>query len=156
MRKVIRTLNGRIGGVLLCLFLAGSLGGIALAAPGAHTNGSEPQGQAGLNRGDAESRAHTTTDCTAGLKDIHDVLPPEDQATGLAHAIQVVEGNCENNLEAPGLMVALGHLATNYQRHLAHEADENTGEHANPSDDVHSDSGGRSGLDHPSSEDGRD
>ncbi len=84
-------------------------------------------------------------DCTAALADVQDVLPPADQAKGLAHALQVVEANCEKNLQAPGLLVALDHLVANYQRQLAHQADEaakvhphgNSGEHGQASGNSH-------------------
>jgi hypothetical protein len=145
MVRLMRTLKDRMSGFLFLLLLTGLLGGVAIAAPGPHANGPtkpphsdkrsespEAPEQGGEDRGGA--RAHTAADCTAGLEDIQANLPPADQATGLAHAMQVVEGNCEKNLQAPGLVNALGHLVTNYERHLAHEADKAAGVHGNSAD----------------------
>jgi hypothetical protein len=167
MRKRIRTLNGHIGGILLCLLLTGLLGGVAFATPGEHTNSPtttspsdkrsespEAPEQAGGDQQGAQ--AHSATDCTAGLKDIQAILPPADQATGLAHAIQVVEGNCENNLQAPGLVVALSHLMTNYERHLVQEADQAAGLHGNSADHGQSATHGQSGQHGQSSQHARD
>jgi hypothetical protein len=160
MRKLTRTLKGRIGGVLLLLLLTGLLGGVAFAAPGLHANGppktspsdrrSESPEAPEHGGGQQAAQAHTAADCTAGLN-----LPPADQATGLAHAIQVVEANCEKNLQAPGLVIALGHLATNYQRQLAHEAAKASGVHGNSADHGPSATHGQSGQHGPSS-DGQD
>jgi hypothetical protein len=169
MRKLTRTLKGRIGGVLFFLLLTGLLGGVAFAAPKVHTTNASTktspsdrrsespeapeQGSGDQGGGD---QAHTAADCRAGLKDIQSNLPPADQATGLAHAIQVVEDNCENGPQSPGLVVALGHLVTNYQRHLAHEEDKAAGVHGNSADHSQSVTHGRSGQHGPSSQDVQD
>jgi hypothetical protein len=167
MRKLTRTSKGRIGGVLFLLLLTGLLGGVAFAASSVNTARSTktspserrsespeaPEQDSGDQGG---SLAHTPADCRAGLKDIKTSLPPADQATGLAHAIGVVESNCETDPQAPGLVVALGHLVTNYQRHLAHEADKAAGVHGNSADHGQSVTHGRSGQHGPSSQDGQD
>jgi hypothetical protein len=158
--------KGRISGFLLFLLLTGVLGGVAFAAPGVHANGPksppsdkrsespEAPEQGGGDHGGAQ--AHTAADCTSGLKDIQTNLPPADQATGLAHAIQVVENNCEKNMQAPGLAIALGHLVANYQRHLAHEADKASGVHGSSADHGQSATHGQSGQHGPSSQEGQD
>jgi hypothetical protein len=170
MRKRLRSLNGRVGGVLLCLLLTSILGGVAFASPGLHANvptagsrsdqrsespespeqdeeSESPEAPEQAGEDQASAQAHTAADCTAGLQDIQATLPPQDQATGLAHAIHVVEGNCEKNLQAPGLVIALGHLVTNYQRHLAHEADKAAGAHGNAAG--HGDSAAHDRSEHP-------
>jgi hypothetical protein len=158
MRKLMSTSSGRIGVLLLCALLVGLLGGVAFGAPDTHTNGpptispsnersdsQEAPERGGEDQGDAQAPAHTAADCSAGLSDVQTSLPPVDRATGLAHAIQVVEGNCEKNLQAPGLVVALSHLVTNYQRHLAHEEDKAAGVHGNSAAHGHAAAHGRSG-----------
>ena len=78
-------------------------------------------------------------------------LPAVQDATGLAHAINTVEANCAKNLQAPGLVNALGHLVTNWQRHQAHEAAKAAGVHGNSG--VHGNAGvhGNSASHGPSS-----
>jgi hypothetical protein len=167
MRRLTRTSKGRISGVLFLLLLTGLLGGVAFATPSVNTNRStetspserrseSPEVPEQGNGDQGGSLAHTPADCRAGLKDIQTSLPPADQATGLAHAIQVVEGNCESNPQAPGLVVALGHLVTNYERHLAHEADKAASVHGNSAEHGQSVTHGRSGQHGPSSQDGQD
>jgi hypothetical protein len=169
MRKRLRSSNGRVGGVLLCLLLTSILGGVAFASPGLHTDGptgsrsdqrsespespeqddesESPEAPEQAGDDQASAQTHTAADCAAGLQDIQATLPPQNQATGLAHAIHVVEGNCEKNLQAPGLAIALGHLVTNYQRHLAHEADKAAGAHGNAAG--HGDSAAHDRSEHP-------
>ncbi len=152
MRRLVRSSKGQIGGVFICALLVGLLGGVASGAAGAHadrptTNSSanersgspEAPDEGGVDdQAGAKASAHSAADCSAGSNGIQSTLPPADQATGLAHAIRVVEGDCERNLQAPGLVVALGHLVTNYKRHLAHEADKAAGVHGNSADHGHS------------------
>src|SRR5438477_404265 len=65
------------------------------------------------------------------LASVQGQLPAVQDATGLAHAINTVEANCEKNLQAPGLVNALGHLVLNWQRHQAHEAAKAANVHGN-------------------------
>jgi hypothetical protein len=151
MPKLKSTSKGRIGGVLVCALLVGLLGGVASGAPGhadrPTTTSPSNEGSGSPEVSDEEGAddqagakvpAHSAADCSARLSDIQTTVPPADQATGLAHAIRVVEGNCEKNLQAPGLVIALSHLVTNFQRHLAHEADKAAGVHGNSADHGHS------------------
>ena len=82
---------------------------------------------------------HTAADCQAQLAAVQGQLPAVQDATGLAHAINTVEANCEKNLQAPGLVNALGHLVLNWQRHQAHEAAKAAKVHGNAG--VHGNSG---------------
>jgi hypothetical protein len=163
MRRLISTSKGRIGGILACSLVLGLLGGVASAAPGIHADapsttspsneGSElPEApeEDGDDQGGAQAAAHSVADCSAELDDIQATLPPADEATGLAHAIQVVEANCEKNLQAPGLVIALGHLATNFERRAAREADRAAGVHGNSADHGPSATHGLSGQHGPS------
>jgi hypothetical protein len=151
-RTLARVLKGPVGGMLLCLLIAGFLGGVAVAHPGGTTDhprsatspsddpseapeSPDPTEQDGS--GDAPDAAgsqapHTAADCQAVLTDVQDQLPAVQDATGLAHAIVVVEANCEKNLQAPGLVNALGHLVTNWQRHEAHDAERAADGHGPP------------------------
>jgi hypothetical protein len=127
-----RALRGPVGGVVATLVIALVLGGVAMANPGGtpnphatHTSsaseGPAEQEQGTDDQGEAPT-AHTEADCTDAVTDVQADLPSEDEATGLANAIYVVGANCQKNLQAPGLVVALGHLVTNFQRHQDHEA----------------------------------
>jgi hypothetical protein len=135
--RISRALRGPIGGVVATLVLALVLGGVAMANPGGTPNDhavqtsspspDDPTGSADgqeQQTGDQGSApaAHTATDCTDATADVQADLPTEDEATGLAHAIYVVGANCEKNLQAPGLVVALQHLVVNFQRHQDHLA----------------------------------
>ena len=170
MRRLVRSSKGQIGGVLICALLMGLLGGVASGAAGIHAEGptphsssnersgspKEPEQEGGDDQAGAKASAHSAADCSAGSNGAQIALPPAGQAKGLAHAIRVVEGNCEKNLQAPGLVVALGHLVTNYQRHLAHAADKAAGVHGNSAGHSQSVAHGQSGQDGPSSKDGQD
>ena len=148
MRKLVRSSKGQIGGVLVCALLVGLLGGVASGAAGIHTDWPTTNSSSNERSGSpealheegaddqavAKASAHSAAECSAGSNGIQSTLPPADQSTGLAHAIRVVEGDCEKNLRAPGLVVALDHLVTNYQRHLAHQADKAAGVHGNSAD----------------------
>jgi len=137
-RTLERVLRGPVGGMLLCLLIAGFLGGVAVAHPGGTTNptssetaSSPPSGipqapgrvqQNGAPIAGGGATVHTAADCQAALTGVQGQLPAVQDATGLAHAINTVEANCEKNVQAPGLVNALGHLVANWQRHQAHEA----------------------------------
>jgi hypothetical protein len=154
-RTLERVLRGPIGGMFLCLLIAGFLGGVAVAHPSGKAPktapseepsvvASEPPEAPGQDQGSQQPAAggettHTPADCQATLVDVEGALPAAQDATGLAHAIWVVEANCEKDPQAPGLVNALEHLVTNWQRHQDHEAAKASGEHGPPA--VHGNSG---------------
>jgi hypothetical protein len=170
-RTLERLLRGPVGGMLLCVLIAGFLGGVAVAHPGGNKNDAssqtspsadpseapqapeQDQQSTALDAGGTSSAApvHTAADCQAQLAAVQGQLPAVQDATGLAHAINTVEANCEKNLQAPGLVNALGHLVTNWQRHQAHEAAKAAGVHGNSG--VHGNAGvhGNSASHGPSS-----
>jgi hypothetical protein len=130
---IARALRGPAGGVAVTLLLALVLGGVAMANPGGVPNdhaahASEAPSQEPSESPDTQDQgsgapaAHTGDDCTGAVADIQADLTARAATTGLAHAIDVVGANCQKNLQAPGLLVALQHLVTNYQRHQDHEA----------------------------------
>jgi hypothetical protein len=138
MRKwITRVLRRPVGGIVATLVIALALGGVAMADPGGTPNDhaaqtspvptDDPAETSDDQEQDSEDQSeaavpHTETDCTDAVTDVQTDLPAEDEATGLANAIYVVGANCQKNLQAPGLLVALQHLVTNYQRHQEHEA----------------------------------
>jgi hypothetical protein len=159
-RALERIFKGPVGGMFLCLLIAGFLGGVAVAHPSEtpHKAASESsaddaseapeapeqdQGSGGANGG--QQHTHTAQDCQATLTDVQAQLPAVQGATGLAHAIWTVEANCEKNPQAPGLVNALGHLVTNWQCHQAHEAGTTCDAHGPPEGhgqpEVHGNSG---------------
>jgi hypothetical protein len=176
-RTLQRVLKGPVGGMFLCLLIAGFLGGVAAAHPGGDadkaTSHASPSGEPSeapeAPEQDQQSQApdatggataatpHTAVDCQDVLTGVQGQLPAVQDATGLAHAINTVEANCEKNLQAPGLVNALTHLVKNWERHQAHEAAKaagvhgNSGEHGNSG--VHGNSGshGNSGQHGPPS-----
>jgi hypothetical protein len=136
---VKRVLSGPAGGMLSCLLLAALLGGVAAANPGARPSenasqnaqaqvASEPEAEDTDGNG-ATSGEHTAADCAAAVEGSE--LPDEEEATGLSHAIYVLSGNCEKNLQAPGLLVALDRLVRNLERHEAHQTAKEEGLHGN-------------------------
>src|SRR5437867_1073590 len=155
-RTLVRALQGPIGGMFLCLLIAGLLGGVAVAHPGGPSDQSTPstspsddpseapeapaqdQGSGAPDAGGGAT-THTPADCQAALTDVQGQLPAVQDAAGLAHAIWVVEANCEKNPQAPGLVNALGHLMTNWQRHQEHEAEKAAEGHGPP--EVHGNAG---------------
>jgi len=146
-RTLPRVLKGPVGGMLLCVLIAG----FAVAHPGGNTIDASSQtspssdpSQAPVAPGqDQQSNApdaggsssaapvHKAADCQGQLAAVQGQLPAVQDATGLAHAINTVEANCEKNLQAPGLVNALGHLVLNWQRHQAHEAAKAADVHGN-------------------------
>jgi hypothetical protein len=129
---IARVVRRRVGGVVATLVVALALGGVAMADPGGtpnehatHTSSApsdeptEPSDDQDRGSGDKAGAVapHTATDCTDAVTDVQADLPDADEATGLANAIQVVGANCERNLQAPGLVVAMQHLVLNFQRH---------------------------------------
>ena len=152
MRRLVRSPKGQIGGVLICALLMGLLGGVASGAAGIHADGPTTNSSSNERSGSPEAleqegaddhagdeaSAHSAAECLAGSSGTQIALAPAGQSKGLAHAIRVVEGDREKNLRAPGLVVALGHLVTNYQRHLAHAAGQAAGVHGNSADHGHS------------------
>jgi hypothetical protein len=162
-----RVLKGPVGGMFLCLLIAGFLGGVAVAHPGdkgskqttsESSDASEapeaPEQDQGSGDASGEGAAapHTPEDCQGALTDVQQDLPTADDATGLAHAIWVVEANCEKNPQAPGLVNALNHLVANWQKHQAHEAEKANAVHGK-SGEEHGNSGehGKSGEEHGNS-----
>jgi len=157
--------------MLLCVLIAGFLGGVAVAHPGGNKNdassqtspSSDPSEAPQAPEQDQQSTApdaggsssaaplHAAADCQAQLAAVQGQLPAVQDATGLAHAINTVEANCKKNLQAPGLVNALGHLVMNWQRHQAHEAAKAANVHGNSG--VHGNVGvhGNSGNHGPSS-----
>jgi len=147
--------KGPVGGVFLCLLIAGFLGGVAVAHPNhppknaatdessdGPTGEGSPGGSAstkapkhGEGSGDVSggqpSNVHTPEDCQGIIPGVRDQLPAVQDATGLAHAIWVVEANCEQNPQAPGLVNALTHLVANWQRHQAHDAEKASSDQGN-------------------------
>jgi hypothetical protein len=176
LRTLERVLKGPVGGMFLCLLIAGFLGGVAVAHPGgkshketpttspsndpseAPESPEAPEQDQSSSAPDGGQTPHTSADCQAILTDVQGQLPAVQDATGLAHAIWVVEANCEKNPQAPGLVNALGHLVTNWQRHQEHEAEKAAGEHGPPAIHGNAGSHGHSGehgnSGHGSSNDG--
>jgi hypothetical protein len=110
------------------------------------------QDQGSEDPGGGGAAPHTPEDCQGTLKDVQQDLPTADEATGIAHAIWVVEANCEKNPQAPGLVNALNHLVANWQKHQDHEAEKAIGEHGKSAE--HGKSGeehGKSGEEHGNS-----
>jgi hypothetical protein len=158
-RTIERVLKGPVGGMFLCLLIAGFLGGVAVAHPGdkspkpttseSSDDPSEapeaPERDQGSEDPGGAAAPHTPEDCQGTLKDVEQDLPTADAATGLAHAIWVVEANCEKNPQAPGLVNALGHLVTNWQCQQAREAGTKCDAHGPPEGhgppEVHGNSG---------------
>ena len=90
----------------------------------------------------AAPEEHTVDECQAALDGVIADLPEEGDSTGLAHAIEVVEANCEKNPKARGLLNALEHLVANQAKHEAHDAEHgNSGEHGNGNANGHSKQG---------------
>jgi hypothetical protein len=173
-RALQRFLKGPVGGMLLCLLIAGFLGGVAAAHPGGNTekatsqnsHSSEPSETPEAPEQDQQSGSpdagggaggtnaatlHTAGDCQNVLANVQGQLPAVQDATGLAHAINTVEANCEKNLQAPGLVNALTHLVKNWERHQLHEAAKAAGVHGNAGLHGNAGSHGNSGLHGPSS-----
>lgn len=114
-------LRGPTGGMLACLLLAALLGGIAAADPGGDPNDDASDVALGLTGAQgAEPGPHTEADCQVLMEVAGS--PEEEGARGLARAIYVVLGNCGENLKAPGLLVALERLTSNFRRHMEPEA----------------------------------
>jgi hypothetical protein len=166
-RTLERVLRGPVGGMFLCLLIAGFLGGVAVAHPSdknakgstseetssdptdapeapEQDQGSESQGSQ-VHSSAGGGTTHTAADCQASLTGVQSALPAAQDATGLAHAIWVVEANCEKNPQAPGLVNALDHLVANWQRHQDHAAEKASGEHGPPADHGNSGEHGKSG-----------
>jgi len=166
--KARDVLKGPIGGMLLCLLIAGFLGGVAMADPGGvpneHASASaspsdepteapespQPDQSSSAPASPAGQQTHTAADCQAALSQVQSQLPVATGATGLANAIWTVEGNCEKNPQAPGLLIALQHLTANYQKHLTHETEKAAAGHGASSHDTSSHgSSGEHGPDAP-------
>ena len=145
--------KGQIGGVVICAFLLGLLGGVGIPSgrhprrrarthsPSNHRSGSpEALEQEGADDPRAPRRRRTRLRSVRRERTARR-SPSRRPVRRRVSRIEfrVVEGDCEKNLQAPGLVVALGHLVTNYQRHLAHEADKAAGVHGNSADNGHSD-----------------
>jgi hypothetical protein len=160
-RALERILKGPVGGMFLCLLIAGFLGGVAVAHPNGSSHAPTSESSSGdtseapeapeqdQNSGDSNGgphqQTHTAQDCQGVLTDVQDQLPAVQDATGLAHAIWTVEANCEKNPQAPGLVNALGHLVTNWQCQQAREAGTKCDAHGPPEGhgppEVHGNSG---------------
>jgi hypothetical protein len=161
---MLRLVRGPAGGMLAMLLLAAALSGVAAAAPGEgdqgptlppaaeehaqgddHTQVGDPTevgdptgaGDQHGERGSADEASgehlHTAGDCQALVDGLE--LPDADAATGLENAILRVESTCEDNLSAPGQLVALERLIENRELHADHEAAQ--GDHGR--DAVHGD-----------------
>ena len=116
MRRLVRSPKGQIGGVLICALLMGLLGGVASGAAGIHADGPTTNSSSNERSGSPEAleqegaddhagdeaSAHSAAECLAGSSGTQIALAPAGQSKGLAHAIRVVEGDCEKNLRAPG------------------------------------------------------
>ena len=166
-RTIERVLKGPVGGMFLCLLIAGFLGGVAVAHPGDKSpkpttseSSDDPseapeapeQDQGSEDPAGGGAAPHTPEDCQGTLKDVQQDPPTADEATGLAHAIWVVEANCEKNPQAPGLVNALNHLVANWQKHQDHEAEKASGEHGNSGEHGKSaEEHGKSGEEHGNS-----
>ncbi len=94
---------------------------------GAEEPAPEEGGGTAPSTGDGASGAgsYSAGDCTAALELPEGGDPAtifeEGGSTGLAHAMEVVWGNCQEHPN-PGLVNALGRLSDNWQRHADHEA----------------------------------
>lgn len=124
--------------MLFMVLLAAALSGVAAATPGDGSDRASPQAEAAQtehppaddgSEGDdhevpdrqaAADQDHTVADCQGLVEGLD--LSQGAEATGLDMAIARVEADCEENLTAPGLLVALEHLIDNRQRHADHEA----------------------------------
>lgn len=132
-----RLLRGPAGGMLACLLLAATLGGVAVAGPGGSMF--EPGGGYGAGPGaaaaaaaergnvregagtaDLENGEHDVQNCRRVVRHLQGDLASGDHV-GLTQAITVVLDRCERHTQAPGLLRALHRLAANHERQLARE-----------------------------------
>jgi len=112
--RVLRILNGPTGGMLMCLLLAASLGGIAAASPGQLGKDPREHGAVEPVEPGEPASSHTAEDRAA-------LLLPAGHGNGLRRAVRSVKAASERNPQAPGLLVALRHLAANQQRKAARD-----------------------------------
>jgi hypothetical protein len=125
--------------MLACLLLAGMLGGIAMANPDAlrgsldappaygrggasHDHPSNPDDPesgddpSGDDDSDGSGRtSHEIAECRATVGHLEGDLASGDHG-GLTQAIEIVERNCSDHTQAPGLLRALERLAANHER----------------------------------------
>lgn len=138
VRDVVRTARGVVGGG--DTGDAGSGGGsgdlqVVDIRAGGETG---HRGRGGVE--DLEGGPGVTPGCIAAAESGQSAL---DSATGLAHAIAVVQANCGANLQAMGLANALAHLQQNlgkHEGHVSHAGGNGKGNGAGGSD-VHGHSG---------------
>lgn len=76
---------------------------------------------AGHGHGRRSSLTHTPEKCLALVDALEQAAPPSDDPRGIAHAIEVVQANCERNPKAVGLLRALSRLHANAEKHAHHE-----------------------------------
>jgi hypothetical protein len=87
--------------------------------------GPQEDGQRGRGGGEGGRRAsptHDADECSAIVEAFLLASPPSGDVHGLAHAIEVVEANCEKNPQANGLLNALQRLIVNAEKHAEHES----------------------------------
>ena len=135
-------MTGRVGprrnrfSALIAGVLAVALfGGAAAANPAAFDRamiraasmlfGPQEDGQRGRGGGEGGRRSspiHEPDECSAIVEAFQQASPPSGDVKGLAHAIEVVEANCEKNPRANGLVNALQRLIANAEKHSDHES----------------------------------
>lgn len=75
----------------------------------------------GHGHGRRSSLTHTPEKCLALVDALEQAAPPSDDPPSIAHAIEVVQANCEQNRKAVGLLRALSRLHANAEKHAHHE-----------------------------------
>jgi hypothetical protein len=96
--------------------------------------GPQEDGQRGRGGGEGARRAsptHDADECSAIVEAFQQASPPSGDVRGLAHAIEVVEANCEKDPQANGLLNALQLLIANAEKHAEHESNAGGRGHGN-------------------------
>jgi hypothetical protein len=96
--------------------------------------GPQENGERGRGGGEGGRRAsptHDADECSAIVEAFQQASPPSGDVHGLAHAIEVVEANCEKNPQANGLLTALQRLIVNAEKHAEHESNAGGRGHGN-------------------------
>jgi hypothetical protein len=87
--------------------------------------GPQEDGRASHRSGDGGRQSpstHEADQCSAIVDAFQQASPPSGDVNGIAHAIEVVEANCEKNPQASGLLNALQRLIANAQKHAERES----------------------------------
>jgi hypothetical protein len=76
----------------------------------------------GGDQGRRSPQTHAPEECLVLVDAFERAAPPSDDPRGIAHAIDVVQANCEQNPKAVGLLRALSRLRANAEKHADHES----------------------------------